>query len=783
MQPARKHNEVRSKSLFYRLLLSYIVFLMLPVALFFIFINSGLLQYAEETVHKANVSKLELVETNIDSLFADMRSTAFRITGETRIMALFSLAYDQHENRFQDMEALYDAYQLASDIKKNYRDAVSIYLYDQSKDIVFSLLESVYTRERFYDTQWIGSAEGTQGETLLGIRDITDIRYYRNPYRQVITYILPLKYLNVNGSVVINVSLEAFNRNFVSASGGAEEGYIVVDDSGVVIYDVNDRLNNADIRTPDIVRSVLGRDDRDAESFLTHAGGKSYLIMYRKAPVSGLTIINTIPLDAQYDKLLYYRMLLYVIAGLTILLGVAVSFVTASRLYNPVKKVLEKLKNQVEIDPRRRNNELNIISDAIGELVSKSQKDSQIIEHGRRHLRESYVMSLVMGQMPDDAQAYDFLEGSACCVLASIDRYEAFSAAYSYREQYYYKSLILNVCEKVIALKACGAGAALEKEKIAFIVSSRAPAQEFELALRDICEAIAAEMSAVRDFTISLGVGSIYENPEDMRRSFTEASAALKYRLSAGHGSVLYASETGNRHAAYAFPVEKQNRLLNHLKLNAMHEICPLLEETVADMKSALNRNASADSVMQVFAQLAARTLEYADAEGIDRKLLFDGRDLAYELTGKETLDDILNWLTGIFGSIVDYQQAHRQRPYENDHVNRIVDMIRCSYTDSNLSIEYVADKLDLSYSHVRKIFKECIGMNFVDYLNRMRIACAKQLLLKTDLTIREVAEQSGYNNDQCLTRFFKRYEGITPGRYRLNWSHPSGAAFRDESE
>ena len=67
----------------------------------------------------------------------------------------------------------------------------------------------------------------------------------------------------------------------------------------------------------------------------------------------------------------------------------------------------------------------------------------------------------------------------------------------------------------------------------------------------------------------------------------------------------------------------------------------------------------------------------------------------------------------------------------------------------------------------MRKIVKQETGKSLLDLINNARIEKAKVLLRETSMYIKEIAEDVGYNNVQSLTRFFKKYEGITPGEFR----------------
>lgn len=57
--------------------------------------------------------------------------------------------------------------------------------------------------------------------------------------------------------------------------------------------------------------------------------------------------------------------------------------------------------------------------------------------------------------------------------------------------------------------------------------------------------------------------------------------------------------------------------------------------------------------------------------------------------------------------------------------------------------------------------------MNVTEYLNRVRVNRAKQLLADTRLPIGEIADKVGINNRTTFLRIFKRTEGVTPQSYR----------------
>ena len=70
-------------------------------------------------------------------------------------------------------------------------------------------------------------------------------------------------------------------------------------------------------------------------------------------------------------------------------------------------------------------------------------------------------------------------------------------------------------------------------------------------------------------------------------------------------------------------------------------------------------------------------------------------------------------------------------------------------------------------YARSLTFFKEKTGMCPLTYIHKIRVDNAKELLLKTDLTLEEISARAGCNNSVTLNRLFKKYEGITPAEYK----------------
>ena len=123
------------------------------------------------------------------------------------------------------------------------------------------------------------------------------------------------------------------------------------------------------------------------------------------------------------------------------------------------------------------------------------------------------------------------------------------------------------------------------------------------------------------------------------------------------------------------------------------------------------------------------------------------------------TLSQILNQLKENSESLA-VMVSYRARQYVNEN-----------YSDKELSLKYVANLLNVSYSYLSTEFARTFGENFKTYLVNVRLEKARELLMTRRYKIYEIAELAGYGSSRYFTDAFKKKYGISPVEY-LNRLH-----------
>ena len=104
----------------------------------------------------------------------------------------------------------------------------------------------------------------------------------------------------------------------------------------------------------------------------------------------------------------------------------------------------------------------------------------------------------------------------------------------------------------------------------------------------------------------------------------------------------------------------------------------------------------------------------------------------------------------------------------QNHTVRSAIHYMEKHYTE-NIGLQDVARHTRTSENHLSAIFKEESGLNFLTYLNAVRINQAARLMRETSMNIAEVSRASGFQTPSYFARMFRRFTGKTPSEFRDN--------------
>lgn len=130
--------------------------------------------------------------------------------------------------------------------------------------------------------------------------------------------------------------------------------------------------------------------------------------------------------------------------------------------------------------------------------------------------------------------------------------------------------------------------------------------------------------------------------------------------------------------------------------------------------------------------------------------------------------NDLEKWLMELVENITSYVQRSGEsyRP-----IYRIIEYIDKNY-DKAVNLNDLAAMFHLNPVYVCQLFKQNTGVNFIHYINSLRIEKARILLKTTDLTVEQISEQVGINSANYFVRLFKKITGQTVTQYRKKYAN-----------
>lgn len=116
-----------------------------------------------------------------------------------------------------------------------------------------------------------------------------------------------------------------------------------------------------------------------------------------------------------------------------------------------------------------------------------------------------------------------------------------------------------------------------------------------------------------------------------------------------------------------------------------------------------------------------------------------------------------------------DFDENAEYEPKKNNNhslIAKIFDFVEKNYK-GDCSLSALATHSGYHYVYLSRCFKECVGISFVEYVLAYRINEAKRLLLETNLSVLNIAYESGFDSLRSFNRAFKQQSGVTPTEYR----------------
>ncbi|MBE7044933.1 MAG: AraC family transcriptional regulator [Ruminococcaceae bacterium] len=155
------------------------------------------------------------------------------------------------------------------------------------------------------------------------------------------------------------------------------------------------------------------------------------------------------------------------------------------------------------------------------------------------------------------------------------------------------------------------------------------------------------------------------------------------------------------------------------------------------------------------------------DAGANVEQIFFLNNNYIQEISRFQTQEKLNHWLISAINRFVGYVFEFHAAKHA-DIIFKITTYIKNNYM-KKISLDDISEHIYLSKSYISKIFKEEMNISLSNYINQVRIDKSKLLLQDDSLSLADVANLIGFDDQSYFTKTFKKIVGVSPGKFRTS--------------
>ncbi|MFH5183692.1 helix-turn-helix transcriptional regulator [Paenibacillus sp. TAB 01] len=503
-----------------------------------------------------------------------------------------------------------------------------------------------------------------------------------------------------------------------------------------------------------------------------------YLLMQETSSKQEIHVVNAIRRTDYFHEYYVALTISLTIFLISLALGIVLCFRSARKSYQPIQELSNRFPTgKSDRSTTGNNDELDQLTRYIEQMRDESIHLSNMMHNQEVLTRNQLLLAVVMGKLNVDNTTHDnrnalhklFGARNISSVLVIIfDDYNSKLSKEPLSEQWLMKHTICNVLENLSGVHGVNYALdlAIDNGIVGIISWNNEFADQWEARSRAFSEQIIAFMQRHFSLSLSCMVGEPQPTNE-LHQSLSSATSLAEYRIFAGKQSIITPSEWSQQKIENKTHDKRQiSDSAETLHAAVCSKDVEHLQLLIQEMEERFTRLEDASTFRRTFQQIIfslnqlVNNIPLSHREAIKYKL-----ESLSEFQSKTVAEACAN--------LLDAARSIQDSLGEDSNNNRLytsmLEYVSHNYMDCNLSLSTVAEELSLTPSYVTRYFKNKNGLPLMQYVSKIRIEKAKELLETTHLSIKEIVEQIGFVDENNFSRAFRKREGVSPSQYRSN--------------
>ncbi|WP_426452595.1 AraC family transcriptional regulator [Paenibacillus sp. S-38] len=247
-----------------------------------------------------------------------------------------------------------------------------------------------------------------------------------------------------------------------------------------------------------------------------------------------------------------------------------------------------------------------------------------------------------------------------------------------------------------------------------------------------------------------------------IHQGFLQALEAQEFSLLLEESGFIWYEEIKPEETDYYVSMNDEMILINLIKSGELDKATGMIDGLMAHI---FGQHASIDMIRCAMIDLASTMMKSIPPE-VRRSPVWEERRPVKRLLACSTRADFRQELMEIVTLVCGSVNERLSLASNQGIGSQVEEYVKAHYADDNLSVSQIGAHFGITPQYVSKLFKEHAGQGLHDFISQYRIGRAKAHL-DQGTSIDETAVKAGFSSSSAFIRVFKKYEGITPGKYK----------------
>jgi AraC-like DNA-binding protein len=530
----------------------------------------------------------------------------------------------------------------------------------------------------------------------------------------------------------------------------------MVDGKGEILTQVSENKN--EISAIDIPKGSK------SGHFEKKIGKENMTVVYVNSDKNDWRYVAVVPSKIVMDRV---RHIINISIGLclfSLIVGILIAIYLSYKKSKPIMEILQMTNGKVGNDNNKKLDEFEVIKTSFSDIIEKNNGLEQAIKAQIPIMKSVFINNLLKGEYRTEIELVNIMKqiglnikgNNYSVILIDINGY------YANINEDVAKELAVNraIIEKLISENAENVYIHfLDDNKIALILEYNSEdIEDCYKKAESILNSISEQLQNNYTFSIVYAAGEVYKDLLSIAQSYEEASKVLEYKLMKRDNSLLWYHHMPARVEGYYYPIDIEGKIINIAKVGDYETIKNCIQNIYVE--NILKRNLSVEMIVRLFHDMRDTLYKINNEIGINKII----ENKISGIKFNSDTEAVFKKFSSIYEELCENVNVSKKEN-EDKLIKDIKAYIQNNYMDMNLSPGEVAAKFNISEAYFPHFFKAETGETFSAVLEDVRIRKACELL-NTELTIKEIAEKTGYSGDKTFRRAFKRVKGVSPSEY-----------------